>query len=64
MNDWQRIVADLRQRMLLRDIGEAVGLNPATIGALGRGQYAQPNWEAGQALLALHRRKVRGKRGG
>ena len=56
MMDWKPIVAALRKRMSLREIGEAVNLNPATVGALGRGEYEQPNWQAGQALLDLHRR--------
>lgn len=53
--DWKQIIADLVARGLSQpQIAKACGCSQSTVSALLNGQQAQPRYELGKCLLALH----------
>ena len=58
--DWKLLINQLRESggMSQAEIGAAIGKSQAWVSAVLAGQYADLKWSAGEALRALHTRKV------
>ena len=61
--DWQRMIAELRQRRLtLEDIAQACGFaSRGHVHDLARGKQGEPRWSIGDALIRYHKRVMRRK---
>jgi transcriptional regulator with XRE-family HTH domain len=56
--DWQSLIADLKSRNLTQhDIAAFCKCKQSTVSDLSRGITKRPNFELGQALIALHKSK-------
>ena len=63
--DWQSLIADLKSRGFRQeDIAAICKCKQSTVSDLARGITKRPNFELGQALIALHksRRKAPSER--
>lgn len=63
MNDWKRLIAELRDAkkggMTKAAISKAVGAHVNTITLLERGTTESPGFDLGTKLIALHAQRVR-----
>lgn len=53
--NWKTLLLDLRRAGLTQaEIGQAIGLSQPAVSDLVRGRTSTMQWEAGDALIALH----------
>lgn len=58
--DWKQLVAEIRGAGLSQaEIGSRLGKSQVWVSELASGRYANPKWDDGQALIALHREVTR-----
>ena len=58
--NWTNLIRDLLQRgYKYKDIGEFVGMTGANISSLESNPRQQPRWQAGERLIALHKKTMR-----
>lgn len=56
--DWKTLILDLcRAGLTQAEIGRAIGLSQPAVSDLVRGRTTTIQWEAGDALIALHARR-------
>jgi hypothetical protein len=57
--DWKTMIADLREAGMSQvEIGAALGKSQAWVSAVSVGMFADLKWNDGEALRALHTKKV------
>ncbi|MCK2097542.1 helix-turn-helix domain-containing protein [Thauera aromatica] len=55
--DWKSLILDLcRSGLTQAEIGQAIGLSQPAVSDLVRGRTNTMQWDAGDALIALHRK--------
>lgn len=61
MNDWKRLIAELRTkgRMTKADIARALEVHTNTLTLLERGKTDSPRFELGTKLIALHAQRCK-----
>ena len=58
--NWQNLVCDLRAVMTLEEIAKALGLkSKGAVHGISTGYQKKITWEVGDAILRLHKRKIR-----